>query len=479
MNSLETYHETRNNSKKRSPRKNTPRKHRKKQSQRLFKKKSHRKKKSKKKPLSKKLKDKGGFRFMGRHIPGTKKCRKLPWDECGGVLNEGEVSECQWVPDLKEPCRSKSYNMDKDWWLRWTSFSKYKPLRDELKRFRKRTFELDKRRAFIVSQMKKAQMMDEEERNNGLEPNIDPNILHIQDQTSFNDSVPDPIEEIKDYYDNVHEWLNVEYDDLIVIAQSLWDMKFREGDVRDSPDTFWKSVDQFIEDLLPDIRLRFNIEKKLEKLKLGPNGRKKYKNDFDRISTLNIYMNHNILNDRWGEYMNTISFPSQEAYEIIKAWWKTRPWVFRDILRGWSLEQFIHYLKGGDDGKGSGIENVDFHINEKGFIDLLDFLNSEKWNNQKGIRMNPKAYLDRDDKSSHDKSQYDKPKKNTFYDFLGIKQDAKKSDIRRAYLKLALRNHPDKGGDPKNFREIQEAYETLSDEKKRREYDTNLQFGIP
>ncbi|MDP2933777.1 MAG: DnaJ domain-containing protein, partial [bacterium] len=60
-----------------------------------------------------------------------------------------------------------------------------------------------------------------------------------------------------------------------------------------------------------------------------------------------------------------------------------------------------------------------------------------------------------------------------YYDSLGIKKDASSDDIRRAYRKLAQQHHPDKtgGGDDKKFREINEAYQVLSDDSKRAHYD--------
>ena len=59
----------------------------------------------------------------------------------------------------------------------------------------------------------------------------------------------------------------------------------------------------------------------------------------------------------------------------------------------------------------------------------------------------------------------------TFYDVLGVKRDASKSDIQKAFRKLAAKYHPDRGGDEAKFKEISEAYNTLSDDKKRQEYD--------
>jgi DnaJ family protein A protein 2 len=59
----------------------------------------------------------------------------------------------------------------------------------------------------------------------------------------------------------------------------------------------------------------------------------------------------------------------------------------------------------------------------------------------------------------------------SLYDKLGIKTDADQNEIRKAYRAAALANHPDKGGDPEQFKEIQKAYEILSDDNKRAIYD--------
>ena len=60
-----------------------------------------------------------------------------------------------------------------------------------------------------------------------------------------------------------------------------------------------------------------------------------------------------------------------------------------------------------------------------------------------------------------------------YYDILGVQKGANKDEIKKAFYKLASKYHPDKkGGDEQKFKEVNEAYQTLSDEKKRKEYDT-------
>jgi len=58
-----------------------------------------------------------------------------------------------------------------------------------------------------------------------------------------------------------------------------------------------------------------------------------------------------------------------------------------------------------------------------------------------------------------------------YYDTLGVPRDASQEEIKKAYRKLAMQYHPDKGGDINKFQEISNAYETLSDPDKRFQYD--------
>ena len=65
-----------------------------------------------------------------------------------------------------------------------------------------------------------------------------------------------------------------------------------------------------------------------------------------------------------------------------------------------------------------------------------------------------------------------------YYEVLGVNKDASINEIKNAYKKLALKSHPDRGGNEEEFKRISEAYEVLSDEKKRMEYDNNgMLFG--
>lgn len=60
-----------------------------------------------------------------------------------------------------------------------------------------------------------------------------------------------------------------------------------------------------------------------------------------------------------------------------------------------------------------------------------------------------------------------------YYQLLGVNKTATKEEIKKAFHKLAHKHHPDKaGGDEARFKEINEAYQVLSDDQKRRQYDT-------
>lgn len=73
------------------------------------------------------------------------------------------------------------------------------------------------------------------------------------------------------------------------------------------------------------------------------------------------------------------------------------------------------------------------------------------------------------------------PSKN-YYDILGVKKDASADEVKKAFRRLARKHHPDAGGDEDRFKEINEAYEVLSDSEKRAQYDQYGQYfggGMP
>ena len=63
------------------------------------------------------------------------------------------------------------------------------------------------------------------------------------------------------------------------------------------------------------------------------------------------------------------------------------------------------------------------------------------------------------------------------YQTLGVAKDATVQEIKKAYRKLAMKHHPDKGGNEAEFKKITEAYEVLSDPNKRAQYDNPNPFG--
>lgn len=63
------------------------------------------------------------------------------------------------------------------------------------------------------------------------------------------------------------------------------------------------------------------------------------------------------------------------------------------------------------------------------------------------------------------------------YDILGVLPRATNEEIKKKYRRLALTQHPDKGGDPKKFALISAAYDVLGDEEKRNRYNKNMQIS--
>lgn len=64
--------------------------------------------------------------------------------------------------------------------------------------------------------------------------------------------------------------------------------------------------------------------------------------------------------------------------------------------------------------------------------------------------------------------------KRDYYEVLGVPKAASADELKKAFRRAAVEHHPDKGGDEAKFKEVNEAYEVLSNSEKRQRYD---QFG--
>ena len=58
-----------------------------------------------------------------------------------------------------------------------------------------------------------------------------------------------------------------------------------------------------------------------------------------------------------------------------------------------------------------------------------------------------------------------------YYKILEVNKQSSLQEIKKSYKKLAVKHHPDKGGNPEYFKNISEAYQVLSDPEKREIYD--------
>ena len=67
--------------------------------------------------------------------------------------------------------------------------------------------------------------------------------------------------------------------------------------------------------------------------------------------------------------------------------------------------------------------------------------------------------------------------KNDYYKILEVEKTATNDEIKKKFRKLSLVHHPDKGGNINKFKLINEAYQVIGDEQKRKQYDNEKKFG--
>jgi DnaJ-class molecular chaperone len=64
-----------------------------------------------------------------------------------------------------------------------------------------------------------------------------------------------------------------------------------------------------------------------------------------------------------------------------------------------------------------------------------------------------------------------------YYSILGVSKNASDQEIRKAYKKMSMQHHPDRGGNEEEFKKVNEAYSTLKDPQKRAAYDNPQPTG--
>ncbi len=67
---------------------------------------------------------------------------------------------------------------------------------------------------------------------------------------------------------------------------------------------------------------------------------------------------------------------------------------------------------------------------------------------------------------------------STLYDILNLEKKATTQDIKQAYKKLAMKHHPDRGGDEDTFKQIGRAYDILSNDEDRVTFEDYLKTNV-
>jgi curved DNA-binding protein CbpA len=98
-------------------------------------------------------------------------------------------------------------------------------------------------------------------------------------------------------------------------------------------------------------------------------------------------------------------------------------------------------------------------------------LESESKYRQRTSQVREAFDADMEQKSSSEYTPTSRVKDRTLYDALGVSPDANPSQLKKAYYRLAMKEHPDKGGDTERFQKVGEAWQVLSDPARRQKYD--------
>mmetsp|Transcript_117882 Transcript_117882/g.234838 ORF Transcript_117882/g.234838 Transcript_117882/m.234838 type:complete len:435 (-) Transcript_117882:107-1411(-) len=95
-----------------------------------------------------------------------------------------------------------------------------------------------------------------------------------------------------------------------------------------------------------------------------------------------------------------------------------------------------------------------------------------------GMQMDDDDDDDDDDEEWETGGQPGKVDNTRLYKLLELEPSADAADIKKAYRQAAMRHHPDKGGDPEAFKDMQQAFEVLSDPERRKRYDRLGEQGL-